>query len=572
MSVEHKESRSRSMAEIEGRRRSEAMSQSGVKHVNDNSYRKASTALDGQDPDWLEGSSRANEEEQNRSLKENLKLYPAAVGWSVLLSTAVIMEGFDILLITNLLAVDAFKQDFGEQLADGTYQITSSWQSGLTNGALVGEIIGLMINGWIADKIGYRWTMIGALSAVTCLIFIVFFVQNLIQLLVGLILMGIPWGIFQTLTTTYAAEVCPTGLRQYLTTYVNLCWVLGQLLASGVLKGTEGIDSSWAYRIPYALQWIWPVPLIVGIFLAPESPWWLVRVERSEQAKHALTRLTSKGSPTFNLDDQISMMRSTNELEKANNEGTSYLDCFKGVNLRRTEIACITWLVQTFCGSTFMGYSTYFYRQAGLSSSNAFTLSVVQYAIGAVGTVLAWVMMTRFGRRTLYVGGQAVLFCLLMIIGFIGLAPDDNQQAKWAIGSMLIVFTFVYDSTVGPVCYSLVAEVSSTRLRQKTVVLARNFYNIGGIVTNVLTPRQLNPGDWNWGPLSAFFWAGTCFLCLTWSYFRLPEPKGRTYAELDVLFEHKVSARKFASTSVDAFQSDEYRRESVVVTPGEKGD
>ena len=572
MSVEYKESRSRSVAEIEGRRRSEAMSQSGVKHVNDNSYRKASTALDSQDPDWLEGSSRANQEEQNRSLKENLKLYPAAVGWSILLSTAVIMEGFDILLITNLLAVDAFKQDFGEQLADGTYQITSSWQSGLTNGALVGEIIGLMINGWVADKIGYRWTMIGALTAVTCLIFIVFFVQNLIQLLVGLILMGIPWGIFQTLTTTYAAEVCPTGLRAYLTTYVNLCWVLGQLLASGVLKGTEGIDSSWAYRIRYALQWIWPVPLIVGIFLAPESPWWLVRVERNEQAKHALTRLTSKSSPTFNLDDQISMMRSTNELEKANNEGTSYLDCFKGVDLRRTEIACITWLVQTFCGSTFMGYSTYFYRQAGLSSSNAFTLSVVQYAIGAVGTLLAWAMMTHFGRRTLYVGGQAVLFCLLMIIGFIGLAPDDNQSAKWAIGSMLIVFTFVYDSTVGPVCYALVAEVSSTRLRQKTVVLARNFYNIGGIITNVLTPRQLNPGDWNWGPLSAFFWAGTCFLCLTWSYFRLPEPKGRTYAELDVLFEHKVSARKFASTSVDAFQSDEYRRESMVVTPGEKGD
>lgn len=37
--------------------------------------------------------------------------------------------------------------------------------------------------------------------------------------------MGIPWGIFQTLTTSYAAEVTPTHLRTYLTTYVNLCYV-----------------------------------------------------------------------------------------------------------------------------------------------------------------------------------------------------------------------------------------------------------------------------------------------------------------------------------------------------------
>ena len=575
MSISHREDRRQSVQEIEGRSRSIALSQPGVAHVGDEKYRKASTALNAQDSSWLEESSRATKDEQDRSLLENLKLYPAAVGWSLLLSTAVIMEGFDILLITNLLAVDKFKQDFGHQLADGSYEISSPWQSGLTNGALVGEILGLMVNGWIADKIGYRYTMIGALTAVTGFIFIVFFVQSLPQLLAGLILMGVPWGVFQTLTTTYASEVCPTGLRAYLTTYVNLCWVLGQLLASGVLKGTQSMDTHWAYRIPYALQWIWPVPLIIGIFLAPESPWWLVRKERYDQAKHSLTRLTSRNSPSFNLNDQITMMRSTNELEKANNAGTSYLDCFKGVDLRRTEIACMTWLVQTLCGSTFMGYSTYFYENAGLDDSNAFTLTVVQYAIGAVGTLLAWAMMTHFGRRTLYVGGQAALFTLLMIIGFIGLAPDSNSSAQWAIGSLLIIFTFVYDSTVGPVCYSLVAEVSSTRLRQKTVVLARMFYNIGGLITNILTPRQLNPGDWNWGPLSSFFWAGTCFLCLVWSYFRLPEPKGRTYAEMDVLFENKVSARKFKSTNVDAFMSNEYRQESVMISEEEtheKGD
>ena len=80
-------------------------------------------------------------------------------------------------------------------------------------------------------------------------------------------------GVFQTLTTTYAAEVCPVTLRPYLTTYVNLCWVIGQLIASGVLKGFVGRSDQWAYRVPFAIQWIWPVPIFIACVFAPESPW-----------------------------------------------------------------------------------------------------------------------------------------------------------------------------------------------------------------------------------------------------------------------------------------------------------
>ena len=67
---------------------------------------------------------------------------------------------------------------------------------------------------------------------------------------------------------------------------------------------------------------------------------------------------------------------------------------------------------------------------------------------------------------------------------------------------------------------------------------------------------MLNPTAWNWKGKSGFFWAGLCFLCLIWSYFRLPEPKGRTYGELDILFERKVSARKFKGTDVTPWQTE----------------
>lgn len=160
-----------------------------------------------------------------------------------------------------------------------------------------------------------------------------------------------------------------------------------------------------------------------------------------------------------------------------------------------------------------MGYSTVFYIAAGLPASSSFNMSLIQYALDAVGTILSWFLMTRVGRRTLYLYGTFTLFWLLLIIGFVSMVPQSSTM-NWAIGALLSVFTFTYDFMVGSVCYSLVSELSSTRPRAKSVVLARNLYNIGNIVVNVAINYQLTATAWNWGPKSAFFWAGICFCCV----------------------------------------------------------
>lgn len=134
------------------------------------------------------------------------------------------------------------------------------------------------------------------------------------------------------MTITYASEVCPLALRGYLTTYVNFCWGLGQVIGIGVIKSMLGRTDQWAYRIPYALQWMWPVPLLIGVCLAPESPWWLVRKGRIEDAKRSLLRLTSLDREIdFDADETIAMMVHTTALEEKvskRNEWNAYITPF----------------------------------------------------------------------------------------------------------------------------------------------------------------------------------------------------------------------------------------------------
>lgn len=62
----------------------------------------------------------------------------------------------------------------------------------------------------------------------------------------------------------------PVALRAYVTSYVNLCWAIGGFISTGVLRGALDRTDQWAYRIPFALQWIWPIPIIIGVGFAPE--------------------------------------------------------------------------------------------------------------------------------------------------------------------------------------------------------------------------------------------------------------------------------------------------------------
>jgi len=139
----------------------------------------------------IRNAKAASDKERNMSLWQGIKLYPKAVGWSVLISTCIAMEGYDLCLLGNFYAFPQFNRKYGKQLPDGSWQIPAPWQAGLSNGANVGEIIGLFINGWVSEKFGYRYTVMVCLTLIIAFTAIFFTAQTVVHLQVAEVLCGI---------------------------------------------------------------------------------------------------------------------------------------------------------------------------------------------------------------------------------------------------------------------------------------------------------------------------------------------------------------------------------------------
>ena len=384
-------------------------------------------------------------------------------------------------------------------------------------------------------------------------IFILFFAINVEMLLAGNIVCGIPWGIFQTLTTAYAAEICPAAMRGYLTAWVSMCWGCGSFLATGVLRGSLELSGNAGWRVPYALQWVWIPPLfLVGCF-APESPWYLVRRNRIEDAEKSLRRLARKGYYTERtMAETLALMKHTNEMEKNEAMSASYKDCFRGTNLRRTVIVCMAFVIQMLNGQSITQYAAIMLKSIGMSDTMAFNYNMAIQSVNVVATAVAIALMGRVGRRTFYLYGSSGIGACMLIIGILGFAASKKTIAV-PTAAFLIVVQCIFKVSLGPTTYVVVAETSSSRVRAQTIVLGRAVYVCCGIIAQQINPRMLNDSSdaWNWGAKTGMFYFGLCFIWAVWIWFFLPETRNRSFADIDYLFQKKVNARKFSTTPVD---------------------
>jgi hypothetical protein len=209
--------------------------------------------------------------------------------------------------------------------------------------------------------------------------------------------------------------------------------------------------------------------------------------------------------------------------------------------------------MQAFTGNMlFISYAVYFFEMAGLDSANAFSMNLGLTALGFLGTCAAWPLLTYAGRRPAYLLGTIGLATVMFLIGAVDFAPRSTSAPTWTQCALMLLANLVYDTTIGPFCYVMLAEVPSARLRGLTIALATVSVQVMSIVFAVAIPYAMNEDQGNWRGKVGFLFAALGLLCALYCFFCMPETKGRTFEELDLLFERKVPSRKFQMYRFDA--------------------
>ncbi|KAH6687958.1 general substrate transporter [Plectosphaerella plurivora] len=474
--------------------------------------------------------------------------HPWVVLYSIPVHVSSVLWGFDIGVgsITN--ALPGFKLDFGYEY-HGQLLIGAVWNALWGAMTSLGLLVGGIACGYISDWRGRRF----ALAIGCCLsilgVGIMYAANSPAVLLVAKSINGFSLGFFLTIAPMYASEISPKPLRPVMTAAVNLFICAGQLTAIGIGNTRFAIMGPASYRVLFAAQWAFPVFVLACVPLMPESPWYLVRKQRHDDARKSLVRLHRNGVDVEELLSAVDLAVAA-ELNLAEGaKGVSYADCFRGTNARRTRIVCGMFVIQQFTGIGFYAQALYFLGITGLDIKLTFQLALAGFGAGLVGNVASWFIMDYVGRRRLLLAGIIINGLLLMAVGIAGSVPP-TKGALYFIGFAMNFAQLFYAPTVGAVSWAVSAETSSTRMRAKTQGLATVTNALASWLMNFVTPYLINTDEANLGGKAGFFWLGLCVLGFGWVWLDVPELKGRDFVEIDYLFETKTPARQFRHAQV----------------------
>lgn len=335
---------------------------------------------------------------------------------------------------------------------------------------------------------------------------------------------------------------------------------------------------------------MFPTPLAILIYCAPESPWWLVRKGRLEEAAHAVGRLGRRSRS--NPKETVAMMRRVVELETSDKE-PSHFELFKGTDLYRTLIVCCVYLAQNLTGNLIANQAVYFFeRELFPSFTEIFSLiskcrgrSISQHRLRTGTHHLRSPNDLRYAlldphhllwsphhlplglRRQRLLAGHARSRCLRWEIQccFSGSSQfgTDYFGAVYAGSGACVLGHHWRD-----ISYS--SQTPHDWYGSCFVLHRRNPLHFLGELyaqphctsspppppfTSIQLLTQLPQGG-NLGGKCGYVWGGTGLVCLVTAFWYLPEMKGRSYREIDILFKRNVPARKWKSTVVDV-QDDE---------------
>ncbi|KAL0698669.1 hypothetical protein Bca4012_054791 [Brassica carinata] len=282
--------------------------------------------------------------------------------------------------------------------------------------AVAGAIIGAAVGGWANDKFGRRSAILMAdfLFLIGAIIMAV--APNPSLIVVGRVFVGLGVGMASMTAPLYISEASPAKIRGALVSTNGFLITGGQFLSYLINLAFTDVKGTWRWMlgiagVPALLQFIL-------MFTLPESPRWLYRKGREEEAKAIMRRIYS----AEDVEQEIGALKDSVEseiFEEGSSEKINITKLCKTKTVRRGLIAGVGLQVfQQFVGiNTVMYYSPTIFQLAGFASNRtAILLSLVTAGLNAFGSIISIYFIDRFGRKKLLI---ISLFGVIVSLGLL---------------------------------------------------------------------------------------------------------------------------------------------------------
>jgi sugar porter (SP) family MFS transporter len=207
--------------------------------------------------------------------------------------------------------------------------------------------------------------------------------------------------------------------------------------------------------------------IVIGLFFLPETPRYLIKRNKPEQAALALSKLRrippSDPGIKQELDEIIANHTYELSLSKA-----SYIDCFKGTIGKRLLTGCLLQGLQQLTGVNFIFYyGTQYFQNAGFAQGG-FTIQVITNTVNVVSTIPGLYLVETLGRRNLLLLGAVGMAICQFIVAITGtVAASTNLDAQRAAIAFVCVYIYFFASSWGPVAWVVTGELFPLKVRAK---------------------------------------------------------------------------------------------------------
>jgi len=398
------------------------------------------------------------------------------------------------------------------------FALDAWWEGFLTGSLALGCIVGCLIAGRLADRYGRKPGLMTAAIIFAISSIGVALAQTLTWFVAMRFAAGIGVGMASMLRPMYIAEISPAAVRGRNVAINQLTVVIGILVTNLVnyFLADKGVD---AWRWMFGLGVVPSAIFLIGVAWLPESPRWLIKAGKVEQAKRVLNKI---GSTLF-----VQQTFKAIEQSMVGSEKQSYKAVFEK-SVRPAVIVGITLAVfQQFCGiNVVFNYTSTIFESVGANLNRQLFETVAIGVVNLVFTLIAMWQVDKLGRRPLMLGGALGLSVVYIILAFL----LQNHSSAGLVSIFVLLAISMYSMSLAPVTWVLISEIFPNKIRglasSVAIVSLWGAYFIL-VFTFPILAKKLGA----YGPF--YLYAGICFLGFLFIKSKVKETKGQTLEELE---------------------------------------